>query len=134
MNMTYKSILIVSMVLILSGILLSSCASARTPADVIVEYLEALAEKDQTSAVANSCAAWEEKALAEGASFINVEVRLENLECQVLNQSDSEASVSCSGSFISSYAAGEDQELNLDALVFSLTLESGDWRMCGYQR
>lgn len=134
MNMTYKSILIVSMVLILSGILLSSCASARTPADVIVEYLEALAEKDQTSAVANSCAAWEEKALAEGASFINVEVRLENLECQVLNQSDSEASVSCSGSFISSYAAGEDQELNLDALVFSLVLESGDWRMCGYQR
>ena len=131
--MTHKSILIVAMILLFSGILLSSCESARSPADVIVEYLEALAEKDQTSAVANSCAAWEEKALAEGASFINVEVTLENLECQVLSQSDTEATVSCSGSFISSYAAGEEQELNLNALVFSLVLESGDWRMCGYQ-
>lgn len=134
MNMTYKSILIVTMILIFSGILLTSCESARTPADVIVEYLEALAEKDQTSAVANSCAAWEEKALAEGASFINVEVTLEDLECQVLSQSDTEATVSCSGSFISSYAAGENQELDLSGLVFSLVLESGDWRMCGYQR
>ena len=132
--MTHKSTLIVAMILLFSGILLSSCESARTPADVIVEYLEALAEKDQTSAVANSCAAWEEKALAEGASFINVEVTLENLECQVLSQSDTEATASCSGSFISSYAAGENQELNLSALVFSLVLESGDWRMCGYQR
>ena len=74
--MTHKSTLIVAMILLFSGILLSSCESARTPADIIVEYLEALAEKDQTSAVANSCAAWEEKALAEGASFINVEVTL----------------------------------------------------------
>ena len=131
--MTHKSTLIFAMILLFSGILLSSCESARSPADVIVEYLEALAEKDQTSAVANSCAAWEEKALAEGASFINVEVTLENLECQVLSQSDTEATVSCSGSFISSYAAGEEQELNLNALVFSLVLESGDWRMCGYQ-
>lgn len=134
MIMTHKSTLIVAMILLFSGILLSSCESARTPADIIVEYLEALAEKDQTSAVANSCAAWEEKALAEGASFINVEVTLEDLECQVLSQSDTEATVSCSGSFISSYAAGENQELNLSALVFSLVLESGDWRMCGYQR
>ena len=134
MSMTHKSTLIFAMILLFSGILLSSCESARTPADVIVEYLEALAEKDQTSAVANSCAAWEEKALAEGASFINVEVTLENLECQVLSQSDTEATVACSGSFISSYAAGENQELNLSALVFSLVLESGDWRMCGYQR
>jgi len=134
MNMTHKSILIIMIIVLITGVLLSSCQAARTPADVIVEYLEALAGKDQTSAVANSCAAWEEKARAEGASFINVEVTLEDLECQVLNQSDTEATVSCSGSFISSYAAGEDQELDLSGLVFSLVLESGDWRMCGYQR
>lgn len=131
--MTRKSILMITVILILSSALLSSCEASRTPADVIVEYLEALAEKDQTSAVANSCAAWEEKARAEGASFINVEVTLENLECQVESQSETEASVSCTGSFISSYAAGENQELDLSALVFSLVYESGDWRMCGYQ-
>ena len=131
--MTNKSILFVVVILIIFGSLISACQPARTPADVIVDYLESLAEKDQTKAVANSCAAWEEKALAEGASFINVEVTLENLECQVLTQSDTDASVSCSGSFISSYTAGEDQELDLGGLVFSLALESGDWRMCGYQ-
>lgn len=131
--MTRKSILFVSLILILTAALVSACKPASTPADVIVNYLEALAEKDQTSAVANSCAAWEEKALAEGASFINVEVVLEDLSCQVLEQSDTDAAVSCSGKFISSYAAGENQELDLSGLVFSLALEGGEWRMCGYQ-
>jgi hypothetical protein len=131
--MTRKSILFVLLTLIITGATLSACAPASTPADVIEKYLEALAEKDQTSAVANSCAAWEEKALAEGASFINVEVVLEDLECQVRDQTDTEASVACSGKFISSYTAGEDQELDLGGLVFSLALEGGEWRMCGYQ-
>lgn len=132
--MNHKPLLIVTIILLLSVVLLSACASTRTPADVIVEYLEALAESDQTSAVNNSCAAWEEKAIAEGNSFINVEVTLKDLECQVLEQTDTEATVSCSGSFVSSYAAGEDQELDLSALKFSLALESGEWRMCGYTR
>ena len=132
--MTRKPILIIVTLIILSAIILSACKATRSPADVIVEYLEALAESDQTSAVNNSCAAWEEKAIAEGNSFINVEVTLTNLECQVLEQTETEATVTCSGSFVSSYAAGEDQELDLSALNFSLIMESGEWRMCGYTR
>ena len=131
--MARKPILFVALILSILGVLLTACQPAKTPADVIVYYLEALAEKDQTKAVANSCADWEEKALAEGASFINVEVTLENLECQVRDQSDTEATVTCTGSFISSYTAGEDQELDLSALAFSLIQENGEWRMCGYQ-
>jgi hypothetical protein len=130
--MTYKPFLLVAIVLIVFGAFLTGCQSTKTPADVIVDYLESLAEKDQTKAVANSCAAWEEKALAEGASFINVEVTLENLSCQVITESESEASVGCTGSFISSYTAGENQELDLSALTFVLIHENGDWRMCGY--
>jgi outer membrane lipoprotein-sorting protein len=131
--MSHKSILVVLMILIISSFLVSACESARTPADVIVDYLEALAESDQTAAVSNSCVAWEEQARAEGASFINVEVSLKDLDCQVQDQSKTEATVLCTGSFLFSYDAGEEQELDLFGRVFSLVMESGEWRMCGYK-
>jgi hypothetical protein len=114
-------------------LILSGCQSARTPADAIVDYLEALAENDQAAAVANSCAAWEENALAEGASFVNVDVTLEDLECQVITETDTEATVTCTGAYRFSYDAGEDQLLDLTGRVFSVVMESGEWRMCGIQ-
>ena len=130
--MSHKSFLVVLMILIVAGFFVSACESARTPADVIVDYLEAVAESDQTSAVANSCAAWEEDARAEGAAFINVEVTLKDLECDVLSQSETDATVSCTGAFLFSYDAGEEQEQDLYGRVFSLVQEAGEWRMCGY--
>ena len=132
--MTQKSIVIFILVLIISSVLVSACGPARTPADTIVDYLEALVGNDQAGAVSNSCGAWEENALAEGASFVNVEVTLEDLDCQVLSQSDTEATVSCEGRFLFSYDAGEEQELDLSGRNFSVVLESGDWRMCGYAK
>ncbi len=130
--MTFKSFPILIMILLISAGVLSACTPARTSADVIIDYLEGLAEHDQAAVVANSCAAWEEKALLEFTSYENVEVTLENLACQVASQSETESSVSCSGKFISSYTAGEDQVLDLSDLVFSTVLEGGEWRMCGY--
>jgi uncharacterized lipoprotein NlpE involved in copper resistance len=127
-----KSKLLVAASLVIFSFSLAGCQPTKTPADVVIAYLEALAEKDQTKAVANSCAAWEEKAIAEGASFINVEVSLENPQCQVRSESEIEAIVDCTGKFISSYSAGENQELDLSDLAFSLIYENGDWRMCGY--
>jgi hypothetical protein len=120
------------MIMIILGGLLSACVPARTPADVIVDYLEGLAANDQAAVVSNSCAAWEEKALLEIASYENVEVTLEDLTCQVASQSEAESSVSCSGKFISSYTAGEDQVIDLNDLTFSVVLEGDEWRMCGY--
>ena len=132
--MTQKSIVILILVLIISSALVSACGPARTPAYAIADYLEALAGNDQAGAVSNSCGDWEENALAEGASFVNVEVTLEGLDCQVLSQSDTEATVSCGGRFLFSYDAGEEQELDLSGRNFSVVLESGDWRMCGYTK
>ena len=131
--MKHKSTLILAAILFIAGGLLAGCESVRTPEDVIVEYLEALAASDQTSAVANSCAAWEEEALAEGASFVNVEVTLIDPDCQVQTQTDTEATVTCTGRFLFSYDAGEEQELSLVGRVFSLIKEGGEWRMCGYK-
>jgi hypothetical protein len=129
----FNRVLKLMVLLMLTASLLSACRPASSPADAIVDYLQALAEKDQTKAVFNSCAAWEEQALAEGSSFINVEVSLEDLSCQAVSQTDSEASVSCSGKYTFSYDAGEDQELDLSGRVFSAIKENGEWRMCGYQ-
>jgi len=131
--MTRKSVLSLFVIVILSGALVSACASQRTPADAIVDYLEALEESDQAAAVASSCTAWETEALAEGASFVNVEVELKDPDCQVQDQTDTEASVLCTGSFVFSYDAGEDQVLDLFGRVFSVVKEDGEWRMCGYK-
>jgi hypothetical protein len=120
--------------LILLGGILSACQPANSPADAIENYLTALANKDQTAAVSYSCAEWEQDALAEGSSFINVEVTLENLSCQVDNETATEAEVSCRGKYLFSYDAGEDQELDLSGRSFSAILEAGEWRMCGYQK
>lgn len=130
--MTHKSIVIIGLVLIIISALISACGPARTPADAIVDYLEALAGNDQAGAVSLSCGAWEENALAEAASFVNVEVTLQDLDCQVQSQNESDAIVSCSGRFLFSYDAGEEQELDLGGRNFSLILEGSDWRMCGY--
>lgn len=112
---------------------LTACGSASSPADAVTVYLEALAENDQSSAVASSCAAWEKQALAEGASFINVKVSLDDLSCQVVDEAETQATVTCSGKYMFSYDAGEDQELDLSGRLFSTIKENGEWRMCGYQ-
>lgn len=131
--MTYKSFVYLTIIILVVAVLLPACKLVRTPADVIVDYLEALAASDKAAAVSNSCAAWEESALAEGTSFINVDVALKDLECQILSQTDQEATVTCTGGFLFSYDAGEDQTLDLYGQVFSLVMEAGEWRMCGYK-
>ncbi len=121
------------MIALLLVAFVSACQPTSTPANAIENYLQALADKDQTAAIANSCADWEMDARAEGASFINVEVGLEDLSCQTQSQSDSKATVTCDGRFVFSYDAGEDQELVLNGRLFSTIKEGGEWRMCGYQ-
>jgi hypothetical protein len=124
--------MVMVLLVIISGTL-TACGPASSPADAVTGYLEALAENDQSSAVANSCAAWEEQALAEGASFINVKVSLDDLSCQVVDETESQSTVACSGKYKFSYDAGEDQELDLSGRLFSVIKENGEWRMCGYQ-
>ena len=120
------------LMIIFGSLILSSCSSGGSPADTMEKYLQALAAKDEVSAVNHSCADWEEGALAEGASFKTVEVTLDNLKCLTDTETADSAAVSCTGKFIFSYDAGEDQELDLTGRVFKVTKESGEWRMCGY--
>jgi len=128
-----RKVLMTVVLLLLITSTLTACGPASTPADAVTGYLAALAKNDQSAAVASSCAAWEEQALAEGASFINVKVSLDDLSCQVVDETDTQATVTCTGKYKFSYDAGEDQELDLSGRMFSVIRENGEWRMCGYQ-
>lgn len=124
---------IVFLIMILLGTLsISSCSSGRSPAATVENYLLALSEIDEISAVNLSCADWEEQALAESASFKTVEVTLEDVECQIDSESSDLSFVSCNGRFVFSYDAGEEQELVLNGRVFKVIEEAGEWLMCGY--
>lgn len=117
---------------ILGAVFLAGCAASSSPGGTVEKYLQALADKDETAAVSLSCAEWEEQALAEGASFKNVSVELQNVDCQAKSQSEGSALVTCTGKYVFSYDAGEDQELDLEGREFKVVQEASEWRMCGY--
>jgi hypothetical protein len=123
----------ITFITIFSLLLLSACARASSPSYVVEQYLAALVAKDDIKAVNLSCAAWEESARADGASFEGVEVILEDVACAVKSEVDQSAVVSCAGRFRFTYAGGEEEEIGLDRRDYLVVLEGGDWRMCGYQ-
>lgn len=118
----------------LSLLLLAGCGQGgSSPATVMEDYLAALVAKDDVAAVNLSCAAWEANAEVEGAAFEGVEVALQDVACTVDEESGEKATVSCTGLIVFSYAGGENEEIDLSLRDYSLVLEGGEWRMCGYQ-
>lgn len=112
--------------------LLSGCSPASDSPDAAVEaYLQAVVSTDAVAAVNASCAAWEQQAILESAAYQGVETRLENLDCQVVSQDGETAQVSCSGQVVYSYAGGENQIDELGGRLFSVVVESGEWKLCG---
>jgi len=103
------------------------------PSTVIESYLTSLIEGDNAKSVSLSCAAWEETAGAEGASFEGVEARLEGMACSTVSEDGSTAVVACEGDIVFSYAGGEDEVRPLNLRNYALAFEGGEWRMCGYE-
>ena len=116
------------------SLLLAACSQAgSSPATVVEKYLAALVARDDVAAVNLSCAAWEANAEVEGASFEGVEVTLEDVACTATEESGDSATVSCTGLIVFSYAGGENEEIDLSSRNYSVVLEGGEWRMCGYE-
>jgi hypothetical protein len=117
--------------LVFSTLLVVGCTSQSSPAVAVEKYLQAIVEKDVVEAANLSCLAWEEGAYAEASSFETVEVRLEDVTCQVVAEEGEFQQVSCSGEIVANYG-GEDQDIPLASRDFYVTEEGGEWRMCGY--
>ena len=116
-----------------AAIILASCSQSRSASDVIEEYLAAIVGKDDVLSVNLSCAAWEQDARAEGASFEGFDAKLVDVFCTIKEEDGQTATVSCMGKIVFAYAGDEDQERSLEHRNFHVMFEDGEWRMCGYK-
>ena len=130
MGMSQK--LIYVSIIILWCLALQGCSSTDGPVSAVEAYLHALEAKDDIGAVNASCLDWEEGAFAEASSFEAVGVVLEGLSCSVGQSGEAEATVRCEGEFVADYG-GEIQNIDLSLRTFSVALEDGQWKMCGYR-
>lgn len=127
-----KSILFLSLILILTGVLLAACgqSSAGEPAKTVEAYWQALVAKDSAALSSLSCADFEQEALTTMDSFNAVSVTLNDLACTTTSTEGDAAVVDCTGTIVASYGT-ENLTINLADHSYSAVKEGGDWRMCG---
>lgn len=111
---------------------LAACAGGYTAPRAVEGYLEATVAGDAVRAINLSCAAWEEQARTEAASFEAVDVSLQGLACSEIGVSGPHTLVTCSGRIVAVYD-GEQQEIPLEGRTYRALEEGGDWKMCGYE-
>lgn len=118
-------------VLILSGILLTACASnTDAPAQAVENYLNALVDKEADRLPTLVCGEWEEEALIELDSFQAVTARLEDVSCSQTGTDGDTALVLCTGNIVATYN-NEDQKLDLSTRTYQVLEQGGDWLVCG---
>ncbi len=117
---------------VLTTVACSGAAQSKDYAARNVEaYLYARVAGNAEQMIALSCSDWETKARVEASTFKSMNAQLDNVTCSA-TANGSSADVHCSGRIVTSYN-GESKEWKLDERTFASTLESGEWRMCGYK-
>ncbi len=120
------------LLLIVIIVTLAGCGgSSGSAADAVEAYLQALVAKDQDQLVNYSCTDWEEQAIIELDSLVTVTAELQDMQCQVASEVNTDALVTCSGKLVFNYN-GELQELDLSTRQYVARQEDSQWRMCGY--
>ena len=126
-----RKFLLMLSIALTANIILTACASRNAaPAKAVEDYLNALVDKDADRISTLVCGDWEEDALIELDSFQAVDVRLEDMSCELTGADGDTALVSCNGRIIASYNE-EDQELDLSVRTYQVTMEGGEWVVCG---
>lgn len=119
--------------MILLGILLPGCSTAQQSApDAVLNYLQAIIDRDEPAMINHVCSAWEADARTEFNSFTAVKLSLDNVTCQENGTFGDYTLVSCQGAIVASYGA-EDLILELNERTFQVIQEAGEWRVCGYK-
>ena len=101
------------------------------PGAAVETYLQAITAGDQERVATVSCAAWEETARGEVASFAGVKTRLNGVECSSRSTSGDEAVVDCKGEIVATYN-NEDSSFSLEGRAYRVVREAGEWMVCGY--
>jgi hypothetical protein len=112
--------------------ILTACSSKNDAAvNTIVNYINALSNKDTVQIANLSCSAWEKDALAEVDSLTAVGSTVEDLSCTVSGQEGNDVFISCAGHLALDYN-GEAQQIDLSTRTYIARQDGGEWRMCGY--
>lgn len=125
----YRSILILSLALTLSA---CGGAAQSRPGAAVLDYLQALVDRDGARLAALSCPDWEAAAQLELESFAAVTVSLEEANCQESGADGEITLVSCTGKIVANYG-NEVLELDLAERSYQVVQQGGDWLMCGYR-
>ena len=99
---------------------------------MVEQYLAARVGGDLARMTALSCAKWEAGARIEAASFKAMTAALEGVACTTSGSDASSASVACTGKIVTSYN-GETRDWRMDERAFNVSLDNGEWRVCGYK-
>ena len=97
----------------------------------VLAYLEARARTDAAMATSLSCKSWISKALTEVTSFRSMNAKLVGVICQVNGSAGGFTLVGCGGKMVTTYGT-ETRDWDLSSFVYQVTLEDGQWKMCGY--
>ncbi|MEA4906659.1 MAG: hypothetical protein VB089_03500 [Anaerolineaceae bacterium] len=117
---------------ILAVFIIGACAPAVDEATRSVElYLQALAQKDEDSLLAQICPEYESDALLEFDALQGVQTKLSELSCARVGGQDATAQVNCQGKLLASYQ-NEVQEFDLSGRTYQVERRDGDWLVCGY--
>jgi len=97
----------------------------------VLAYLEARARTDVAAATDLSCKTWKSKALTEVTSFRSMNAKLVGVTCQVTGSASGFTLVGCGGKMVTTYGT-ETRDWDLSSFVYQVSLEDGQWKMCGY--
>ena len=114
--------------------LTATAAATATPdpaVTAVLAYLNARARTDAATATGLSCKAWKSKALTEVTSFRSMNAKLVGVTCQVNGSAGGFTLVGCGGKMVTTYGT-ETRDWDLSSFVYQVTLEDGQWKMCGY--
>lgn len=114
--------------LILLSLTMAGCdavAGTSSPADTVVNYMQAKVDGDRDTLSSLLCAELESTLNREVQSFSTVEATLEDATCSQVGDSDV---VTCSGAIVADYG-GENTEFPLTS--YRVVQEDGAWKWCG---
>jgi hypothetical protein len=115
-------------------LLLSACGgkSVDPASKAVIDYLNALVNKDSTKLSALSCADWESNALLEFDSLQAVKTRLSDLTCKTIGTDATTSQVNCQGKILATYN-GEDQAFDLSVRTYQVVQQGGEYLVCGFK-
>lgn len=114
--------------------LFAACRSAVPPPEkTLLNFLQALTDKNQAVMLSLVCPEYELDALLEFDSYAIVSTALTEIACRQVTGNDAEAQMICAGSIETSYN-GELQSIDLSTRTYTMVNTGGDWLVCGYKK